>query len=299
MSMGIVRCILFCIPLGIGLTGCSSDNQEQTGANVPPVPYAAMANGWVDVEGGLVHIGALRDGVVQEVRVQEGDAVSRDQVLAMLDPRQARINVALVEAELKRLAAQARLLEAKLSKAERHAARIAAAVAENAASVESEDEARSGVAELKAEIAAADAATEAARQRLLQARYELELNTIRAPFSGLIVRRTVQVGQSLSMQNPNDLFQLLPDRPRIVRAALNEDFVDRVHPGMSAEVVPDSQGDKIYSARVLRISEVFGPSRPVGNPDTRAGMRDVESVLELPPGTALRIGQHVLVRFKP
>jgi hypothetical protein len=90
---------------------------------------------------------------------------------------------------------------------------------------------------------------------------------------------------------------LLPDRPRIVRAELNEAYVDRIKPGMQAEVVRDTDQGKTWPARVLRIGEVFGPSRLTDDPVERAGAHDVECVLAL-DGADLRIGQRVLVRFK-
>jgi hypothetical protein len=92
------------------------------------------------------------------------------------------------------------------------------------------------------------------------------------------------------------LFQLLPDRPRIVRAELNEAYVDLVKPGMHAEVVRDSDQGTAVAAEVLRVGEVFGPSRLTDDPVERAGAHDVECVLRL-DGGEFRIGQRVLVRF--
>jgi hypothetical protein len=48
---------------------------------------------------------------------------------------------------------------------------------------------------------------------------------------------------------------------------------------------------------VLRIGDVFGPSRLADDPQERAGARDVECVLTLEGGD-FRIGQRVLVRFR-
>src|SRR5690606_18784086 len=126
---------------------------------------------------------------------------------------------------------------------------------------------------------------------------EVDARTIRAPAAGRIVRLDVHVGDVVSAQSATGLFQILPERPRIVRAELNEAYVDLVPPGMVAEVVRDSGQGAATTARVLRVGQVFGPSRLADDPLERAGAHAVECVLEL-DGGEFRIGQRVLVRFK-
>jgi multidrug resistance efflux pump len=162
---------------------------------------------------------------------------------------------------------------------------------------QSADDATTSLAVLKAELGAAEAAVTLARAHVDAARVEQDALSIRAPAGGRIVRRLVHVGDALSAQAATELFQLLPDRPRIVRAELNEAYVDLVKPGMQAEVVRDSDQGAAIPARVLRIGEVFGVSRLTDDPVERAGAHDVECVLQL-EGSDFRIGQRVLVRFK-
>ena len=89
---------------------------------------------------------------------------------------------------------------------------------------------------------------------------------------------------------------LLPDAPLIVRAEVDEEFIDRIRVGMSADVVPESGTVAPHSARVLRISPVLGPSTLVDSPSERIDRRAVECVLQI-NGAPLRIGQRVVVRF--
>lgn len=49
------------------------------GAVVAPSPFAAAANGKVDVEGGMIQVAARRAGIIRDVLVNEGDAVVRGQ----------------------------------------------------------------------------------------------------------------------------------------------------------------------------------------------------------------------------
>lgn len=271
------------------------------GAPPPPAapaakPYVAMARGRIDVDGGLVRVAAQRAGVVVALNADEGETATAGQVLAQLDRRPAERAVATAEAELAQARASAAALAARLPALERSAGRLAAAAGDGAATGQSADSASAAVAELKAAQAAAAATTVVAEQHVENARLELEQATLRAPVAGRIVQRAVQVGDGVAPGAP--LFALLPERPRIVRAELNEAFVAQVKPGMRADVTLDADPSQHYSARVLRIGDVYGPVRLAEDPDERATAREVDCVLALDERD-LRIGQRVLVRFLP
>ena len=56
--------------------------QEKAAAEKIDSPYAAIANGKADVEGGIIQVAARRGGVVKAVYVQEGERVVAGQILA-------------------------------------------------------------------------------------------------------------------------------------------------------------------------------------------------------------------------
>ena len=284
------------------LIGCSKQNPAPAlpEAATATARYVAIARGWVDVQGGLVSVRAQRDGVVVAVRAEEGDSVRQGQLLVDLGSQQAQIGVALARAELAQAQAHEQEFAARLPSAQLRARRLSAAAAAGAASGESRDDARATLTQLRAEAAVAQAASIAARQRLAAARLELDARSVHAPVAGRILRRAVQVGDAVTAQSATELFQLLPARPRIVRAELDEAFVDRIHPGMAAEVVSDTDSAQGYSAHVLRVGEAYGASRATDDPADRSDLRSVPCVLTLDDaGNGLRIGQHVLVRFLP
>lgn len=297
MDLSAARRPIVAFAFMLALAGCSEGRRESPAAAPVPGPYLAMARGQVDVEGGLIRVAPARDGRIEEVRVGDGDSVRQGDVLARIDPRQAKIAVAAAEARLAQAEAQVGVLKAKLPQMQQQAKRLGEAAGAGAVTGQSADEAASALAVLQAEAVAAEAAVRLARQQVEEARAEVEARIIKAPAAGRIVRLDVHVGDVVSAQSASGLFELLPDRPRIVRAELNEAYVDLVKPGMVAEVVRDSgQGDAV-SARVLRVGDVFGPSRLADDPLERAGAHDVECVLQL-DGGEFRIGQRVLVRFK-
>jgi RND family efflux transporter MFP subunit len=286
----------FALVLGLALAAGACTNGESADAPAKESRYLAMARGEVDVEGGLVQVTAPRDGRIVEVDVEDGDAVKAGAVLAKLDARRARSALEVADAGRAEAEARVAVLKAKLPAAQDAAKRVGEAASAGAATGQSADESATTVAVLKAEIAAADAAVKVARAELDAARTELDALTLAAPVAGRIVHRSAHVGDVVSTAAATELFRILPDRPRIVRAELNETYVDRIKPGMRAEIVRDTDEGTAYPAKVLRVGEVFGPSRLTDDPVERAGAHDVTCVLAL-EGGEFRIGQRVLVRF--
>jgi multidrug resistance efflux pump len=202
----------------------------------------------------------------------------------------------VAKAEVDQAQARVAALRAKTAGLKLRASRVVQAAQAGAATGQSADDANQALAELTAEITEADAAVEVAQQHLKQARYEIDVRSVRAPVSGKVVARPAHVADVVAAQSGTELFTLLPDAPRIVRAELNEAFVAKVTPGMSAEVVVEGDGGKTWPAKVVRIGEVFGPSKLVEDAQETTDARDVECVLELST-EELRVGQRVQVKF--
>lgn len=281
--------------LGALLASCTRGESPDKAA--PASPFIAMARGEVDVEGGLLRVRAPRDGRVEEVRVADGARVGKGDILAAIDTRQAHIAVDIAEAGLAEAEARVAVLKARLPQAASHARRVGDAADAGAAPGQSADESAAAVTVLRAEVRAAEAAVMTARAQVAQARSEVDVRTLKAPVAGRVVRLSLHVGDLVSAQSPNELFQILPDGPLIVRAELNEAYVDKIKSGMQAEVVRDSDQGPASPARVIRIGDVFGPSRLTDDPVERAGAHDVECVLAIDGGD-FRVGQRVLVRFR-
>jgi len=84
---------LICVSL-VGLSACGPRPDGKKGpdgkplaAVAPATPFAAIANGKVDIEGGVIAVAARRAGIVSEVFVKEGDIVKKGDVLARLRGR--------------------------------------------------------------------------------------------------------------------------------------------------------------------------------------------------------------------
>ncbi|OOG40767.1 HlyD family efflux transporter periplasmic adaptor subunit [Rhodanobacter sp. C05] len=280
------------------LAACSKSADTPSSATAQPAAtYTAVARGRIDIEGGLLNLSMPREGTLAKVAVREGDHIKQGQLLAMLDIEPATLAVDAAQTQLEQAQAQLKLLAVKLAAAQQRAQRLAAAVAAGAGDGQSADDAREAVAQLDAEQQADRAAQDMASQKLDEARYELKQRSLLSPFDAEVVRVLAQPGASVSPSS-GPLFTLLPQKPRIVRAELNESFVGAIQPGMQAEVVADGGRDNArWSAHVLRIGNVYGPATLENDPQIRANARTVECVLAFDQPQDLRIGQRVIVRF--
>ncbi|HEY8585410.1 MAG TPA: biotin/lipoyl-binding protein [Rhodanobacter sp.] len=286
------------------LAACSGPAETPDSGSAQPAAYMAVARGRIDVEGGLLNLAMPREGILVTVAVHEGDHVKKGALLASLDAEPGRLAVAAAEAQLEQARAQLAVLATRQLADRQRARRLAAAFAAGAGDGQSADDAREAAVQAGAEERAARAALDIARQKLDEARYELKQRSLLAPLAADVVRVLAQPGASVSPTS-GPLLTLLPRKPRLVRAELNESFAGVIHPGMPAEIAPEGDGgrDGSFNAHVLRVGQVFGPATLDNDPQVRANARTVECVLAFDQPDAdqirdLRIGQRVLVRFK-
>ena len=266
-------------------------------AHAPKSPYVAIANGKADVEGGVIQVAARTSGIVREVLAQEGDDVTKGQVLARLEDDEPRLQAASAEAEMRMAQAQIPLLEVQLSTARRELARMQGLVATNFVAGQKIDQLQDAVRQAQASIEAQKAAIGAAQAKLNQARYNQELTIIRAPADGRIVRRYANPGAGASTLNVSNMFDLEPRANRIVRAEISESSLPFVLIGQTVQLSPEADPTKVITGRVLRRAAVFGARKLQSDDPTE---RTDERVVEVVVGTdnaPFLIGQRVLVKF--
>ena len=260
-------------------------------------PYVAIANGKADVEGGIIQVAARRAGIVEDVLVQEGQDVTRGQVLARLEDDEPRLAAQRAEAQVRQARAQIALLEVQKSTAQREYQRLQGLVASNFVAGQRLDGARDAIRQADANLAAQQAAVATAQAALNEARYDLELSVIRAPADGRIVRRYANPGSGASTLNVSNMFDLEPRTDRIVRAEIAEGALPFVAVGQNVQLAPEADPAKVYTGRVLRRAAVFGARKlQSDDPNEKTDDRVVEVVVST-PGAPFLIGQRVLVKF--
>ena len=260
-------------------------------------PYAAIASGKADVEGGVIQVAARTAGVVRNVYAQEGDTVAKGQVLAALEDDQPRLAADTAEANLKLAQAQVGTLQVQLRAAEREYARLERLAPSNFVAAQALDKARDDLASAQAALRTQQATIAATQDQLAQARYNLELTKIRAPVDGKIVRRYAAPGAGASTLNVSDMFDLEPAAPHIVRAEISEASLPFISVGQQAELVPEADQSKAYRGQVIRRAVMFGARKlQSDDPSEKTDERVVEVVVSADSAPFL-IGQRVLVKF--
>lgn len=188
-------------------------------------------------------IAAQVRGQVTEIRSREGEAVEAGTVLLVIDPERRQLEVANAEAQLAKA-------KAEYAVATRNFQRTQSLSRGNAASEARLDEDRT-------RQLLASSASNAARAQLGLAKRALADSTVRAPFSGLIARRHVSVGEYLTAGTA--LFDLVALDPIEVEFTLAEIDSSKVVLGHPVEVTLAPYPDQIFRATVSMISPTIDP----------------------------------------
>ncbi|RZS77468.1 HlyD family secretion protein [Phyllobacterium myrsinacearum] len=278
------------------ISSATEANQAEVAQARPGI--IAAARGVVDVEGGLLRLSTQRDGMIQQVQVKEGQRVKAGDILATLDNRRELIALRTAEAEARQTKGQLDALQTKLGAQTRQAARLRRAAAGNAVSAQALDEAEAQLSATKAEVVIAEAAVAAAESRADNTRLEVEMRLVRAPIAARIIRQSARVGEVVSTQAVSELFTLLPEAPRIVRAEIQEQFVRLVKPGMDVDIIAENDDTVSVPGRVTSIQHVLEQPKTRDAPGDRVDIRTAECIISIQPKSSFLIGQRVIVRFK-
>src|SRR5687767_5671958 len=228
------------------------------GVTAPQSPYATIANGKVDIEGGVIEVAARRPGVISEVLAQEGTIVKKGQVLARLEDRDAILAINSSKAAVAQARSELNLSEAELHTAKREHERLQKLLSSNLVSQQQLDQAADSIITAEAQRGIRQAAIGMAQARLAEAEYNLELTIIRAPMDGKIIRRYANPGSGASTLNVSTMFDLEPDIAHIIRSEIVESAIPAVFIGQQAEIVPEADPSTKAMGRVIRIAATFG-----------------------------------------
>lgn len=167
-------------------------------ATVQDQPLTINAVGQVQAVRQAV-VRARIEGLLTEVNFAEGQWVRQGQVLARLDDRSLRAQVAQAEGELQRLQAQLQLAEIDFKRYQ--------GLAEHAAvSTQQRDQQQAQVAQLRAQVQSQQAS-------ISQARIQLSYTVITAPFSGRAGLRLVDVGNFVRPADAQGIVTLAQTEP--------------------------------------------------------------------------------------
>ena len=166
---------------------------------------------------------------IAEVLVQEGDRVTRGQILARLDTR--------------RLKPEAAMAKADLVNAKQQWSRLTALA-----------ELTTGRAVSQQDLDGAKAALDMAQARLAVSDQELADAELVSPCQAVVRSRLLEPGEMVSPQRP--IFNLAITDPKWIRAYVSEADLGKVHEGMKASISTDGFPGQIIPGWVGFISSV-------------------------------------------
>jgi membrane fusion protein (multidrug efflux system) len=160
-------------------------------------------------------------------------------------------------------------------------------------------EARTGrqqVGIVSARAAAAEARVEGARAAVERARLDLSYTEVKAPVSGVVSRKSVEVGQVVRAGQP--LLALVSLDDVWVTANFKESQLAAIRPGQSVEIHVDAYDDRTYRGCVDSIAAATGARFSLLPPENATG-NYVKVVQRVPVKIVFEPGQDPEHRLRP
>ncbi|MGA7856158.1 MAG: efflux RND transporter periplasmic adaptor subunit [Candidatus Acidiferrales bacterium] len=269
------RILQIAVSAALLVAGCgdsSSGVPAVTNAAPPPTPATAApkpaqppetSDAGLLVTGPLivehqVDVMAQRDGVLAKIFYDAPARIKAGTVIARMDDQQiaanleaARAKSRSIAADLKNWEAEAQVLKADYGRAQKL---WAAGLISEEQLEHAKYKAESDQWDIKRVTETLNTAHEEERSLEL----ELAKTEITAPFDGLIARRYVREGQSVS--KGERLFWVTAEAPLLMRFTLPEKYFGRVRAAQQFEITsPDVPGER-HTAQVKEISPVVDPA---------------------------------------
>ena len=247
-----------------------------------PLLAAVSSSGTVNPVRQVV-IGSQVSGQIKEMRVDFNSEVKQGQVIARIDPQvfTYRVNQATADLESTRAAvlnaqanvgaATAAVSRARLDadNAQRDRLRkqelldkqfVSQADFENSRNLAGTlaEALKVSLAQLevaRAQVVSAQAVVRQREAALSQARFDLERTEIRSPVDGVVIKRSVDVGQTVaaSLQAP-ELFIIARDLSDMqVEVSIDEADIGRVRPGQPVSFTVDAFPGRVFEGRVATV----------------------------------------------
>jgi HlyD family secretion protein len=298
-----------------------------------PGSFRIAAQGRIEPVSEAVELAIGSVGTLAVVYVDEGDTVKKGQILAEIvnGDQQARVTqaeaqVALRKAELDKLlhgarseerrqaAAQFERTEASLALAKQELARRRPLAATGFSSQQSLEQAVSSMQIAEAnnnanraalelvnappraeDVAIAQANLALAEGNLAEQRVLLQKTQLRSPINGVVLRRYLKTGETISIQPLIPILQIGDTSHFRVRAEIDETEVGRLRLGQRASMTAPSYPNRHFSGVIARIGQRMGRKNVRSDEPTEKNDTAVLDVLiDLDePGVRLPVGLRV------
>ncbi|GFO69857.1 RND transporter [Geomonas limicola] len=202
-----------------------------------------------------VQVGTQVSGTLAKLYVDYNSPVKKGQPIAQIDP--ALLGAAVQQATGNVLSAEANLAKARvtLADAQRTLSRNKQLLEQGIVAQSDLDAAQTAYDAAQAGVSAAQASLVQTKGALKQAQTNLTYSTIRSPVDGIVVSRSVDVGQTVaaSFQTPT-LFTIAQDLTKMqIDTSVDESDISRVKVGQQATFSVDAYPDQQFAGTVVQI----------------------------------------------
>jgi len=204
-------------------------------------------------------VSAQITGTLTAVLIEEGDHVTRGQVLARLDDSGYKAQLQAAKAQADSAHAQVAQIRTQLTQGSHDAARLESLAARGLVSKQAAEQARTQVDSLRAQLNAQQQQAKAADAQAAVAQVNFDYCVVRAPFSGVVTTKDAQVGEIISPLSAGGGFTrtgvgTIVDMDSLeIDVDVNEAYIGRIKPDMPADAVLDAYPDWKIPAHVVAI----------------------------------------------
>ncbi len=289
------KALWWILPLLVVLAGGAAYYKYAGAAKAPEIEFKTAAIekrrivGRITASGTLqavvtVQVGAQVSGRIQALHADFNSVVKKGELIAVLEPQLFQAAVAQASANHRAARASVAQARAKALDADRQYKRVKELQAEGLASQIDVDTAQTTAAVAEAQVDSAKASVDQAAAQLNQAQVNLSYTKILSPIDGVVISRSVDVGQTVaaSLSAPV-IFTIAEDlRKMQVNTSISEGDVGRLEPAMNSYFTVDAFPGQRFTGT---IHEIRNAAQTVQNVVTYNALIDVANDdLKLRPG---------------
>lgn len=214
-----------------------------------------------------VEVKSKASGEVLDLLVETGDHVEQGTLMVRIDPRTVQNRLDQSEAELKAANSRLEIARSQMERAERLLSQGTFTQAD--------------LEQAALDLANAEAQVVTSRVSVENARIAVDDTDIRAPISGAVIQKPVEIGQVISSPTQDvsggSLLLSMADLSEVqIRALVDETDIGKVRPGMGATVSVAAYPNQPFPGQVLKIEPqavleqnvtMFAVLISIGNPD--------------------------------
>ncbi len=222
-----------------------------------------------------VQVGSQVSGIIQRLFADFNSRVRRGQVIAQLDPSTHQANLRQAEGDLASARAALELARVKAARAAELRAKALIPEADD-------DQAQADLHQAEAAVAIKEASVE-------KVRVDIERCTIVAPIDGVVISRSVDVGQTVaaSLSAPT-LFVIANDLTKMqINAAVSEADIGGVEAGQDVDFTVDAFPSRKFHGRVVQVRNAPVTVQNVVTYDTIIEVDNAD--LKLKPGMTANV----------